>query len=103
LSTTNPLTAIAVDLSTNVTATNANVTGTSLILPGVTNTHTSGLKELTGVSVSAGGGINQNGVGGTTTFSAFEATIPALTQTQGTLNGYGLTVTTPSSITTGGT
>ncbi|HSA84272.1 MAG TPA: MerR family DNA-binding transcriptional regulator, partial [Patescibacteria group bacterium] len=103
LSTTTPLNAIAVDLSTNVTATNANVTATNLTLPGATNTHTSGLKELTGVSIQAGGGINQNGAGGTTTFAAFDATIPALTQTDGTLNAYGLNVTTPSSITTGGT
>src|SRR5690606_23858332 len=94
---------VGIDLSTNVTATNANVTATNLTLPGTTNTHTSGLKELTGVSVTAGGGINQNGAGGTTTFAAFDAIIPALTQTDGTLNAYGLNVTTPSSITTGGT
>jgi len=103
LSTSSPTTAIGVDLSTNVTATNANVTGESLTLPAQTNTHTSGTKAVKGITISSGGGINNTDAGGTTTWTAFDATIPALTQTAGTLTGYGVNVTTPSSITTGGT
>ena len=102
LSTSLSTTGVAVDLSTNVTATNATVTGESLTLPAESNTITSGTKLITGLSI-AGGALNQNGAGGTTTYAALNATIPPLTQSAGTLNGYGLNVTTPSSITTGGT
>lgn len=98
---TNALTAFDIDLSTNVTATNQSVIGTHITLPGVTNTNTSGTVNLTGFSVD-GGSINQNGVGGTTVFTAFDATVPAITQTAGSLIAYGINVNTPSSITTAG-
>lgn len=98
----NSLTAFDIDLSTNVTSTNQSVMGTHITLPGATNTHTSGTVNITGFSAD-GGSINQNGAGGTTVFTAFDATIPAITQTAGTLTAYGINVNTPSSITTGGT
>ncbi|OGE67294.1 hypothetical protein A3J16_06340, partial [Candidatus Daviesbacteria bacterium RIFCSPLOWO2_02_FULL_39_13] len=102
------LTGQAINLSTNVTANSSStntisVTGQSLTLPAVTNTNTSGTNALKGLVISAGGGLNQNGVGGTTTFTGADITIPALTQTAGTLTANGVLVTTPSSITTGGT
>ncbi|QQG47494.1 MAG: MerR family DNA-binding transcriptional regulator [Candidatus Woesebacteria bacterium] len=100
---TGSVTGIKMDLSTNVTATNQAVTGQSITLPAVTNTITTGTKSYTGLSVSAGGGINQNGTGGTTTFAGVDVTIPAITQTLGTLTANGYNVTTPTSITTAGT
>jgi len=103
LSTSLTTTGINVDLSTNVTATNATVTGEALTLPAQTNSHTSGTKAVKGITISSGGGISNTDAGGTTTWTAFDATIPALTQSAGTLNAYGVSITTPSSITTGGT
>ncbi|MDD5416249.1 MAG: MerR family DNA-binding transcriptional regulator [Candidatus Daviesbacteria bacterium] len=102
------LTGQNIDLSTNVSvgagSTNPiSVTGFALTMPAPTNTNTSGTNALKGLVITAGSGINQNGAGGTTTFSGVDVTIPPLTQTAGTLTGNGVLITTPSSITTGGT
>ncbi len=99
-------TGLYVDLNSgNVVATNQNLTGVNFKIPTVTNTITTGTKTLTGMLVNfgSGSGINQNGAGGTLEYIAGDFQMPALTQTAGTLNAYGLKVTTPSTITTGGT
>lgn len=100
------LTGLYVDLNSgNVDATNQNLTGVNFKIPTVTDTHTSGTKTLTGMLVNfgSGAGINQNGAGGTLEYIAGDFHMPALTQTAGTLNAYGVKVTTPATITTGGT
>jgi hypothetical protein len=100
------LTGLSVDLNSgNVDATNQNITGVNFKIPTVTDTHTSGTKTLTGMLVNfgSGAGINQNGAGGTLEYVAGDFYMPALTQTAGTLNAYGTRVTTPATITTGGT
>lgn len=89
----------------NLDITNQNFTGTNIVVPAVTDTHTSGTKSVRGLLVNfgAGAGMNQNGAGGTLEYVGGDFQLPALTQTAGTLNAYGVRLTTPTSITTGGT
>ncbi|MDD2823562.1 MAG: MerR family DNA-binding transcriptional regulator, partial [Candidatus Daviesbacteria bacterium] len=99
------LTGQSINLATNLTPTNYSVVGEAITLPPVTNTHTTGTVYNRGlvVTTGTGSGVNQNGSGGTTIYSGVDLTMPALTQTAGTLTANGMLVTTPSSITTGGT
>lgn len=82
------------DMSTNVTATNQNVTGINLVLPGPTNTNTSGTELVKGFIITSGAGVTQNGSGGSTTDNSIDVTVPALTLTTGTtLLGNGVSIT----------
>ncbi|MBU0535301.1 tail fiber domain-containing protein [Patescibacteria group bacterium] len=94
-----------IDLSTNLTVTNQSVTAQKITLPTFTNTNTTGTKSYLGMQIAppGAGGVNQNGIGGTSEYILADLTMPALTQTAGTLNAYGVKIITPSSITTGGT
>jgi len=91
-----------INLSTNVTATNQSATGIAVTLPGATNTNTSGTNNYIGLTVSSGGGVTQNGAGGTTTINGLDITSPNITQTNGTITANGALITT-GTITTGGT
>ncbi|MFH1536271.1 MAG: LamG-like jellyroll fold domain-containing protein, partial [Patescibacteria group bacterium] len=92
----------AIDLSTNVTATDQSVAGLNITLPVVTNTTSTSTYKGLVIAPPVGGGIEQSGAG-TTTFSAIDLTLPALTQTAGTLTANGVLVNTPSAITNSGT
>ncbi len=92
----------SLNLATNVTATDQSVTGISITLPTPTNTTSASNYKGLVVTGPGGAGINQNGVG-TTVFSGVDVTIPALTQTAGSLTANGVNVATPATITTGGT
>ncbi|MDO8336330.1 MAG: hypothetical protein Q7T74_06140, partial [Candidatus Saccharibacteria bacterium] len=99
------LTGMDIDLSTNLTVTDQNVTGQKITMPTFTNTNVSGTKSYYGIQITppGAGGVNQNGAGGTSEYILANLTMPALTQTAGTLNAYGVNLTMPSSISTGGT
>ncbi len=94
------LTGQAIDLGTNVTATNQSAVGQAITLPNPTNT--SGTVTYKGLTVASAGGYNQT-TGGSTTIYGVDITMPAITQTAGALTAYGTNITTPSSITTAGT
>ena len=94
------LTGVAVDLSTNYTATGYSVTGQTIALPAVTNTGASTYNYY-GLSLT-GGALTQNTGAGTDNFRGVNLTMPNITQTTGTINSDGLYITT-GSITTGGT
>lgn len=89
----------------HVIPTNQSVTGVRVVLPTTTNTNLVGTTvTMDGMSLGygVGTGINQTGAG-TTIYSGAQLLMPALTQTAGTLIANGALITTPSSITTGGT
>jgi len=95
------LTGQALDLSTNVTATDQSITGISLTAnPAVTNVAVSA-KTYKGLVISSGA-VTQTTLAGTNTFSGVDITSPNITQTAGTITSNGVIVTT-GTITTGGT
>jgi hypothetical protein len=93
-----------IDLATNVTSTNQNETGLNVLLDNPTNTNITGTQLLKGIVITAAGTITQNGLGGNTTYSGVDTTIPALTLTTGTaLIGNGISVTGGNITQTSGT
>lgn len=95
------LTGQAINLSTNVTATNQGETGLAITLAGPTNTNTSGTNTYSGLSIT-GGVVTQNGAGGTSTTTDVSLTTPNITGTAGTISATGQSITL-GTITTAGT
>lgn len=96
------LTGQSIDVSSNVTATGQSVIGSSITLPGASNTGNGTPYGYTGALITGGALAHSGVLGGDTTFSGVRVVNSNITQTTGTVISDGLSVTT-GSITTGGT
>ena len=98
---TGALTGTNMDLSTNLTATGFNVTGQSMVLPAVTNTG-AGTYDYLGLTVSAGGALEQNTAAGTTNWLGADINLPTITSNfaGSTITAYGLNLAIPDSAVT---
>jgi|GEM_PF-4607110 len=84
------LTGINLDLSTNYTVTNLDVTGANFILPTIINT-TASTFNYKGLAVSAGT-LTQNTGAGTNIWTGLDINGPKIVPTTGTITSYGLKI-----------
>lgn len=78
------------DFQTNVTATNQNVSGYEIMLPGVTNTG-AGAYDLFGLNIMPSP-VVQSTSNGTTTWKGINVGLPSITQSNGTVLAYGIDI-----------
>lgn len=95
------LTGQNIDLASNVTATNQGTFGLQITNPGATNTGASTYIHR-GIYASMGSNLTQSSGGGTSRYYALDTSLPAITQTSGTVSAAALNIAT-NNITTGGT